>query len=155
MFELAINLHTAKAIGFEVRAARRRGDRMNRREFIALLGSPAAWPLAARAQPREKMRRIGMLNAQPSDDSEAQSRVGAFLQALQQLGWSIGDNLRIEYRWGANEPDRARQYAQELIALAPDVILSASSTSTASLLQATRTVPIVFVLVADPVGGGY
>jgi len=128
---------------------------MRRREFITLLGGTATWPLAVRAQQRERMRRIGVLMPQPSDDSEAQSRVGAFLQALQQLGWSIGDNLRIEYRWGANEPDRARQYAQEMIALAPDVILAASSASTAPLLQATRTVPIVFVLVADPVGGGY
>ena len=114
---------------------------MRRREFITLLGGAATWPLAVRAQQRERMRRIGVLMPQPSDDSEAQSRVGAFLQALQQLGWSIGDNLRIEYRWGANEPDRARQYAQEMIALAPDVILAASSASTAPLLQATRTVP--------------
>ena len=128
---------------------------MRRREFITLLGGAATWPLAVRAQQRERMRRIGVLMPQPSDDSEAQSRVGAFLQALQQLGWSIGENLRMEYRWGATEPDRARQYAQELIALAPDVILAASSASTAPLLQATRTVPIVFVLVADPVGAGY
>jgi len=129
---------------------------VRRRDFITLLGgAAAAWPFAARAQRGERIRRIGMLTAQPSDDSETQSRVGAFLQALQQLGWSIGENLRMEYRWGATEPDRARQYAQELIALAPDVILASSSASTAPLLQATRTVPIVFVAVADPVGAGY
>jgi putative ABC transport system substrate-binding protein len=128
---------------------------MKRREFITLLGGAAvAWPLAARGQQTERVRRVGVLLPSVANDPEYQARVGAFLQALQQSGWSIGDNLRIEYRWGANELDRARQYAQELIALAPDVVVAAISTNVAALQRETRSVPIVFVQVIDPVGTG-
>ena len=129
---------------------------MRRREFISLLGGAAAvWPFAARAQQGERMRRIGVLMNFAADDPEAQSRNAAFLQGLSELGWTVGRNLRIDYRWGAGDPDRYRQYAAELLALAPDVILANSSAALASLLQATRTVPIVFTTVADPVGAGY
>jgi len=128
---------------------------MRRRELITLLGGAAAWPLATRAQQPEQMRRIGVLMNFAADDPEAQSRNAAFLQGLSELGWTVGRNLRIDYRWGAGDPDRYRQYAAELLALAPDVILAISSAALASLLQATRTVPIVFTTVADPVGAGY
>jgi ABC-type uncharacterized transport system substrate-binding protein len=129
---------------------------LKRREFISLLGgAAAAWPLAARAQQGERMRRIGVLMNFAADDPEAQSRNAGFLQGLSELGWTVGRNLRIDYRWGAGDPDRYRQYAAELLALAPDVILANSSAALASLLQATRTVPIVFTTVADPVGAGY
>jgi putative ABC transport system substrate-binding protein len=128
---------------------------MQRREVITLLGGAAAWPLAARAQQAERMRRIAVLMNFAADDPEAQSRNAAFLQGLSELGWTVGRNLRIDYRWGAGDPDRYRQYAAELLALAPDVILANSSAALASLLQATRTVPIVFTTVADPVGAGY
>ena len=128
---------------------------MKRRAFLTLLGGAAAWPLAARAQQQgERMRRIGVLMPQPADDQEAQTRVGAFVQALSQLGWTIGHNVRIDYRWGTTYLDRGRKYA-EVVALAPDVILSAASASTAAAIEATRTVPIVFVGVVDPVGAGY
>ena len=129
---------------------------IGRREFITLLGGAvAAWPMAARAQQGERVRRIGVLMNFAADDPEAQSRNAAFLQGLSELGWTVGRNLRIDYRWGAGDPDRYRQYAAELLALAPDVILANSSAALASLLQATRTVPIVFTTVADPVGAGY
>ena len=129
---------------------------MKRREFITLLGSAAVtWPLAVRAQQGERMRRIGVLMNFAADDPEGQSRNAAFLQGLSELGWTVGRNLRIDYRWGAGDPDRYRQYAAELLALAPDVMLANSSAALASLLQATRTVPIVFTTVADPVGAGY
>jgi putative ABC transport system substrate-binding protein len=129
---------------------------MKRREFISLIGgAAAAWPLAARAQQRERMRRIGVLMNFAVDDPEAQSRNAGFLQGLSELGWTVGRNLRIDYRWGAGDTDRHRQYAAELLALAPDVILANSSAALSSLLQATRTVPIVFTTVADPVGAGY
>ena len=127
-----------------------------RRQFITLLGSAAAtWPLAARAQQGERMRRIGVLMPQTADHQEAQTRVGAFVQALSQLGWTIGHNVRIDYRWGTTYLDRGRRYAEELVALAPDVILSSASASTVAAIEATRTVPIVFVGVVDPVGAGY
>jgi putative tryptophan/tyrosine transport system substrate-binding protein len=127
---------------------------MKRREFITLLGSAAAvWPVAARAQ-QERMRRIGVLTNLASDDSEAQGRVGAFLQGLQEFGWTIGRNVRIDYRWGAGDVDQTRKYAAELVALAPDVILTSGATAVAPLLQATRSVPIVFAQVPDPVGAG-
>src|SRR5262245_16613943 len=131
--------------------ARRRGDRMNRREVITLLGgAAAAWPLAAHAQP-ERMRRIGVLNTLAADDALAQARQGAFLQGLQQSGWTIGRNVQVEARWAAGDPDRLRKYAVELVALAPDVILASGNAAAAPVLQATRTVPIVFVIVPDPV----
>jgi len=129
---------------------------MKRRDFITLLGGAAVtWPLAARAQQRERMRRIAVLMNFAAEDAEGQARLAAFLQGLQQAGWAVGHNVRIDIRWGAGDPDRYRQYVAELLALAPDVILAISSAALASLLQATRTVPIVFTTVADPVGAGY
>ena len=129
---------------------------MRRRDFILLLGGAVAWPLAARAQQAERMRRIGVLTAAtPADDPDGQARLAAFLQVLQQLGWTDGRNLRIDYRWGLGDANNIRRYAAELAALAPDVILSVGTASMGPLLQATRTVPIVFVSVADPVGAGF
>jgi putative ABC transport system substrate-binding protein len=129
---------------------------MRRREFIKLVGgSAAAWPLAARAQQSEQMRRIGVLMAINADDPEAQARIAAFVEGLQQLGWTVGKNVRVDYRLAGIDAEILRKYAAELVALAPDVILAQSSTAVAPLLQATRTVPIVFTIVADPVGAGY
>ena len=117
---------------------------MKRREFITLLGgAAAAWPLAARAQQGERMRRIGVLMNLAADDPQSPVRIATFLLGLQELGWTDGRNLRIDYRWGAGDPDRYRRYAAELVALAPDVILAVGA-SLGPLLQATRTVPIVF-----------
>jgi putative tryptophan/tyrosine transport system substrate-binding protein len=132
---------------------------MKRREFIALIGGAAAtWPLAARAQqqPGERMRRIGVLTGGPRpDDQDAQANIAAFVEGLRQLGWTDGRNLRIDYRWGLGQADTIRKHAVELAGLAPDVILSSGTASLAPLLQATPAVPIVFVNVADPVGGGF
>src|SRR5262245_44271332 len=128
---------------------------MRRREFIAALGGAAAWPLAAWAQQADRVRYIGVLMAGAENDPDGQDRRSAIEQSLQQLGWTIGRNVRIDYRWGAGDADRIRQYATELIALAPDVILANSSTAVGPLLRATRTVPIVFSNVTDPVGAGY
>jgi ABC transporter substrate binding protein len=130
---------------------------VNRRELIALLGSTAAaWPLGVRAQQPERVRRIGVLMAAAVDDPEFQARIGAFQQALALLGWTDGRNARIDTRWATTNADDIRRYAAELASLAPDVILAATGTTTvAPLLQATRTVPIVFVLVIDPVGAGF
>jgi len=129
---------------------------MRRRDFIVLTGGAAAAPLAALAQQADRMRRIGVLFGSATDDSEYQARFGAFLQGLQQLGWADGRNVRIDTRWATTNPDDIRRHAAELAALAPDVILAATGTATvAPLLQATRTVPIVFVLVIDPVGAGF
>ena len=129
---------------------------MKRREFITLLGgAAAAWPLAARAQQGERMRRIGVLMSLAADDPEGQARLAAFLQGLQQLGWTDGRNVRIDYRWGAGDAERIRRYAAELVALAPDVILASGDHASWPLQQATRTVPIVFAQVADPVGAGF
>jgi putative tryptophan/tyrosine transport system substrate-binding protein len=129
---------------------------VNRRAFIALIGTTAAWPLAARAQQAERVRRLGVLMITAEDDTESKARIGAFLQGLQELGWSDGRNVRIDIRWGAADAERMRKHAAELVALAPDVILAAGGTPTVSALQQiTRTVPIVFVGVADPVGGGF
>jgi putative tryptophan/tyrosine transport system substrate-binding protein len=128
---------------------------MRRREFITLLGDAAvAWPLVARAQQPEQMRRIGVLVAL-ADDPEGQARIAAFLQGLQQLGWADGRNLQINMRWGAGDADRFRKYAAELVALAPDVILAAAGAVVPPLLQATRSVPIVFTQTPDPVGAGF
>ena len=128
---------------------------MKRREFITLLGGAvAAWPLAARAQEPGRMRRISVLMSQPAGDPVAQARSAAFLQGLQELGWTIGRNVQIEHRWDLDEADFSRN-AAELVALAPDVILTTGGISMGPLLQATRTVPIVFVQVTDPVGAGY
>jgi putative tryptophan/tyrosine transport system substrate-binding protein len=127
---------------------------MRRREFVSLLGSAAAWPLAARAQQPERMRRIGVLTNLAADDPEAQTRVGAFLQGLQEFGWAVGRNMRIDLRWGGGDAEKTRRYATELVALAPDVILTSGATALGPLLQATRSVPIVFAQVPDPVGSG-
>jgi putative ABC transport system substrate-binding protein len=129
---------------------------MKRRRFIALLGgAAAAWPTAVRAQQAASMRRIGVLMNLAADDPEASLRIGAFLQELQQLGWVLGRNLHMDIRWGAGSPESYRRYAAELVALAPDLIVGSASLSVMALQQATRTIPIVFVLVADPVGSGF
>jgi putative tryptophan/tyrosine transport system substrate-binding protein len=130
---------------------------MQRRNFIRLLGGAAvAWPLAARAQQSDRVRRIGVLVAATADDGDYQARIAAFQQGLQQLGWSDGRNVHIDTRWATTKPDDIRRHAAELAALAPDVILAGTGTATvAPLLQATRTVPIVFAVVIDPVGAGF
>ena len=129
---------------------------MRRREFVTLIGGAALWPLTAQGQQPERMRRIGVLpGGGDTDDPRSQPNISAFLQALQQLGWADGRNVKIDYRWPAGDADKARKYAAELVALAPEVIVTISSTNMTALLQATRTVPIVFVAVADPVGAGY
>jgi putative tryptophan/tyrosine transport system substrate-binding protein len=128
---------------------------MRRRKFITLLGGAAAWPLAARAQQDVRMRRIGALMNLAADDPESQRRMTAFVQGLQQLGWTDGRNVRIETRWGAADVDRFHSYAAELVALAPDVILASGHPSVVALQQATRSVPIVFLQVVDPVGAGF
>ena len=128
---------------------------MKRREFITLLaGAAATWPLAARAQQRKRMRRVGVLMATAANDPQVQERNAAFLQGLQQLGWTVGENLQIDYRWAAGNEDDTRKYAAELVALAPDVIFTSGSAAAGPLRRATRTVPIVFTNVADPVGAG-
>ena len=130
--------------------------KMKRREFITLLGGAAAWPLAARAQQGERMRRIAvLLGGSDRDDPRSQRNMAASLNGLQQSGWTDGRNVRIDYRWPAGDADKARKYAAELVALAPDVILAVSSVSLAPLLQATRTVPVVFVGIVDPVRSGF
>src|SRR5262245_35548002 len=140
--------------GDAVNRLRRGGVKMRRRTFITLLGgAAAAWPLAARAQPGERVRRVGVLLPALASDPEYQARVGAFMQALALLGWTDGRNVRIETRWGANEA-AYRQYAAELVALAPDVIVAATSVIVAALQRETRSVPIVFAQVIDPVGTG-
>jgi putative tryptophan/tyrosine transport system substrate-binding protein len=131
--------------------------KMKRRDFITLLGGAAAsWPLAARAQQVERMRRIGVLIASADGDAESQARMAAFHQGLAQLGWSDGRNVRIDSRWATTNADDLRRHAAELAALVPDLLVAATGTTTvAPLLQATRTVPIVFVVVIDPVGAGF
>jgi putative ABC transport system substrate-binding protein len=128
---------------------------MRRREFIKFVsGAAACWPLVARAQRPERIRRIGSLTG-IADDPIQKPRLAAFLQALQQLGWTEGDNVRVEYRWGGGDADSIRKYAAELVALTPDVILATGVSATEQLLKATRTVPIVFVLIPDPVSSGF
>src|SRR5438309_5518275 len=128
---------------------------IGRREFIALLGGAAAWPLAAHAQQPDRMRRIGVLMAYAESDPEAQARIGAVQQGLRELGWTEGHNLRMEIRWGTGDPDRARTSTTELISLEPDVIVAHGTPDLGALHRATRTIPIVFVSVIDPVGAGY
>jgi putative ABC transport system substrate-binding protein len=129
---------------------------MRRREFITLLGgAAAAWPLAARAQPGERVRRIGVLINVIADIHDQRSRLAAFRQALQQLGWADGRNIRIDYRLAEGDPERLRSHAAELIALTPDAMLAVGSPSLGELQRATRTIPIVFVTVTDPVAGGF
>jgi putative tryptophan/tyrosine transport system substrate-binding protein len=129
---------------------------VKRRDFITLLGgAAAAWPLAARAQQGERMRRVGVLMPAASDDVDFQARVGAFLQGLAQSGWTIGRNVRIDTRWATANADDIRRHAAELATLAPDVILAHGAVTVAPLLQATRTVPIVFTALSDPVAAGF
>ena len=129
---------------------------MKRRDFISLLGgAAAAWPLAARAQQIERIRRVGVLMPLAADDPEAQGRVAAIEQGLKQSGWNIGQNLEIDYRFGGGNPDRMRSSAAELVALAPDVILASTALTLSPLQRATRTIPIVFVQIYDPVAVGF
>ena len=129
---------------------------MRRREFIGLIGGAAAWPFAAQAQQGERMRRIGVLSSLAAGDPAGQARIAAFLQRFQQLGWTEGRNVQIDIRWTAGNVEDIRKYAAELVAAAPDVILAAGGSSIVGpLLQATRTVPIVFATAVDPVGGGF
>ena len=128
---------------------------IERRKFLATLGGAAvAWPLAVRAQQPERVGRIGVLMAYAQNDREYQSYLAAFREELQKLGWTEGRNVQIDYRWAALDPELMRRFARELIALQPDVILSSSSPTTASLLQETRSIPIIFANIADPVGSG-
>jgi len=129
---------------------------LKRREFVALLGgTAAALPLVARAQQLEHVRRIGVLSNLASDDQESQTRNAAFLQGLQELGWTVGRNVRIDYRWGLGNAEFYRRHAADLVALAPDVILTNGTSTMGPLLQTTQTIPIVFVNVTDPVAGGF
>jgi len=129
---------------------------LRRREFIALLGSAVApWTPSALAQQREQMRRVGVLMNLAADDPESSARLSAFVQRLQQLGWTDGRNIQVEIRWGEGNPDLFRRYAMELVAHAPDVILAASGATVSPLLQATRSIPIVFAQTPEPVGTGY
>jgi putative ABC transport system substrate-binding protein len=129
-------------------------DRLRRREFIAVLGGAATWPLTGRAQQGTSTRRIGVLTNRTTDDPEGQTRYAAFLQGLQEAGWVVGRNTRIDVRWSGGDAGRIRAFARELIALAPDVILATNTPTVVALQQATRTVPIVFATVGDPVGAG-
>src|SRR6516162_2006085 len=129
---------------------------MRRRQFIALFGGAAAtWPLAARAQQREPLRRVAILVPIAKDTPGAQAFYTAFLKAFEQLGWTDGRNVQIEVRWAGGDEVKARKYAEELVALAPDVILASGSAGAELMLKATRTIPIVFVIVPDPVGSGF
>ena len=128
---------------------------IKRREFITLLGGAAAWPVAARGQQGERVRRIGVLMSTAVDDPQDPARLAAFAQGLQELGWTIGRNLRIDYRWSATSPDNACKYAAELAALAPDVMLASGTIALAAVQQITHTTPIVFANLIDPVSGGF
>jgi len=129
---------------------------MRRREFISfLVGAAVTWPLAARAQQNDRMRRIGVLLPATADDTVSQTRVGAFLQELALLDWTIGRNVRIDVRWASTNPNAIRRHAVELVSLTPDVILAAGELTMPALLQATRTIPIVFPAVVDPVANRY
>jgi len=128
---------------------------VKRREFIALVGGAASWPLTTRAQQTGRVARVGALVNFESEDTQGRGRLSAFEQGLQQLGWTSGGNVRIDYRWGGGDWDRARKLAAELVAAAPDVLLAGGNQSVAALQQATRTVPIVFAGVVDPVGSGF
>jgi len=132
------------------------GVHLQRRDFITLLGgAAAAWPFAARAQQGERMRRIGVLMHSPADEPEAQARLAAFLQGMQEAGWAVGRNMRLDYRWSTGDIARLRRDAAELVALGPDVILAGVGGTTLALREASRTVPIVFAQSLDPVGAGF
>src|SRR5262245_62532027 len=129
---------------------------MRRREFITLLGGAAAgWPLAARAQQPARVRRIGVLMSTVESDPRGLENITVFAQGLAELGWTVGRNVRIEYRWGGGDLDRFRRYAAELVALSPDVLFATAGSIVGAFQQASRTVPIVFVTTIDPVGGGW
>jgi putative ABC transport system substrate-binding protein len=129
---------------------------MRRREFIKVVaGSAASWPLLARAQQPERVRKIGVLMALAATDAEGQARLAAFLQGLQEYGWAVGRNMRIDIRWAAGNADDIRKYAAELVALAPDIILVSGGAGVGPLLQVTRTVPVVFTQTPDPVSSGF
>src|SRR5262249_55552964 len=150
--------HARGVVSFPTHLARegRMTVTIGRRELLAALGGAvAAWPRAARAQQGERMRRIGVLLPAAANDAEFQARMGAFQQGLQKAGWSIGRNVQLDIRWATHDAAKIRQQTTELVALAPDVILASSSPTLAPLLQATRTIPIVFTAVADPVGAGF
>jgi putative ABC transport system substrate-binding protein len=127
---------------------------VKRREFITLLGGAAAWPVAARAQQPERMRRIGVLMHVTESDPDGQARLAVFVEGLKELGWAEGRNLRLDVRWGPNDPDRYPRQAAELVAMAPDALVAPTSFTLAPLQRATRSVPIVFMGVIDPVGAG-
>ena len=128
---------------------------MRRREFIGLVGAATAWPMSARAQQPERMRRIGVLMTLAANDKRGQTFVAAFVERLQQLGWADGRNAKIDTRWGAGDAERIHKYAAELVALVPEAVLAVGAVALGPLLQVTRTVPIVFVVVPDPVGAGF
>ena len=128
---------------------------MRRREFISLMGGAATWPLVARAQQAERVRRIALLTGVTGEDEQTKARIAAFLLEMRKLGWTEGRNVQFEFRAGAGDLATTRKYAAELVALAPDVILATGSTPVALLLEATRTVPIVFATVVDPMGAGF
>jgi putative ABC transport system substrate-binding protein len=129
---------------------------MRRRDFIAgIAGSAAAWPLTAHAQQGDRVRRMGVLMGYAENDSEAQAWVAAFREELEKLGWTDGRNISIETRWAASDAEAMRRFAKELVALQPDIIVSQLTVTTAALLEQTRTIPIVFAMVADPVGSGF
>jgi putative ABC transport system substrate-binding protein len=157
-FELVINLKTAKALGLTVPpsllATCRRGDRVKRRQFITLIGGAAAWPLVARAQ-QPAVPVVGVLMHLAADDPESLTRIAALRQGLHHLGWADGGNVRIEYRWAKGQADLFRQGAKELVQLAPDVLVASTSLAVPALQEATRTLPIVFINVVDPVGAGF
>src|SRR5512132_4394008 len=131
------------------------GSRVRRREFLTLVGAAVAWPIAARAQQPDRMRRLGVLMGFAERDREGQAFVAAFRGGLQKLGWVEGRNIRIDYRWTGLDKELMQRFAKELVALQPDLILTQSTPATAELLQQTRTIPIVFGLLADPIGSGF
>jgi putative ABC transport system substrate-binding protein len=128
---------------------------MRRRDFVTILGGAAAWPLVARAQQPDRMRRVGVLMPLSATDPEGKAEVAAFVDQLQKRGWTVGGNLSIEYRWGAGDKAQTEAFAKELVGLQPDVIFTRSTPATASLLKQTRTLPVVFAIVSDPVGDGF
>src|SRR5271157_5219186 len=138
-----------------ISAARRRGHRVKRRELIACLGGAAMWPLAAGAQQGERVRRIGVLLSVAESDPEGKVQLSGFTLGLAELGWIDGRNLRMEVRWGGGDVDQIRTFAKELVALQPDLIVAQGTPVTAALQRETRTIPIVFVVVTDPVGDGF